>query len=40
MNRPIIKSLGGPAKLYIDTKTNVKITEVEIKKKEPNGGIE
>ena len=38
--RPIIKSLGGLAKFYIDAKANVKITEVEIKKKEPNGGIE
>jgi hypothetical protein len=40
MIRPIIKSLGGLAKFYIDAKANVKITEVEIKKKKPNGGIE
>ena len=33
----IIGSLGGLAKSYIDAKTNVKITEAEIKKKQPTG---
>ena len=36
----IIGSLGGLAKLYIDAKTAVKITEAEIKKKQLKGEID